>query len=148
MALHYISTEQCWSRVFVRFLRAWTTSDEDDHPRIQRMQEVRSVNVGSMEERMSRDGAISGCQPFGKLRHWNTGMPVHLHIVCGSFCVTEPELSSCDRPCGRLQKKFANPTLNKSIQTYPQVPTEKKSETGQTLKSYLWSSLVLLVFPF
>lgn len=30
-------------------------------------------------------------------------MPIHLHIVCGSFCATMAELSDCDR--GRLLAK-------------------------------------------
>lgn len=29
--------------------------------------------------------------------YWDTAMPVCLHVVCGWFCGTRAELSSCDR---------------------------------------------------
>lgn len=55
-------------------------------------------------------------------------MPVHLCIVFGFFCVTDAELSSCDRPnglqshkyllSGPLPEKLAKPAIDKYIQTY------------------------------
>ena len=29
--------------------------------------------------------------------YWNTGMPIHFCVVCGCFCITVAELSSCNR---------------------------------------------------
>lgn len=33
-------------------------------------------------------------------------MPIHLHIICGCFCITEAELGSRRRSCGLLSLKY------------------------------------------
>ena len=40
--------------------------------------------------------AKSGLPPVLVKFYWNPAMPIHLHIVCGSFCTVAAELSSCD----------------------------------------------------
>lgn len=65
------------------------------------------MNTGSVRERMGENGvsqlqlwanlaAIVSCEQL----YSRTAMLVHLRIVFGFFCVTDAELSSCDRPNG------------------------------------------------